>query len=173
MPLRCGVVLWLSCAVACASSRSAPRDDAAIAVAPTDASADGARAMDAGAQDAARADAHVADTGIDPGAIYPIDVCPQEPAASTLPIDGMHPRPTGCTRSSDCTAHPHGICAGFVYPDHIAYPQCLYEECVTDAQCPADQRCACGFDGIRRCLRVDCDRDRDCAAGRRRGNRRG
>ena len=33
------------------------------------------------------------------------------------------------------------------------------------AECEPGERCECSFEGLRRCVRVDCMDDADCAAG--------
>jgi hypothetical protein len=64
----------------------------------------------------------------------------------------------GCTRNADCTAGRNGRCV--VTETSSA---CVYDACVTNADCPGVAICECGE--TNRCVAEGCTIDRDCGHG--------
>jgi hypothetical protein len=81
----------------------------------------------------------------------------QLPRPDAIPDPGMV---AACKFDADCTAEPHGWCAG---PIQGNIASCEYG-CVKDSECAANQVCDCR-EPVGRCVPADCASDADCASG--------
>jgi hypothetical protein len=133
-----------------------------------DGSTPDAMPLDASPRTDSGSDGSVPSSPIDPEAIYQIDECPLRPLDTTLEVRPGAPGPGACTRSADCTQRARGRCNGYERDGGVVdFPRCGYEECASNADCAAGERCECSFHGLLRCVHVGCERDGDCAPGQR------
>lgn len=109
------------------------------------------------------------------GVTTPASHLPSEPAACAPRPAVNCPQQTtlpGCKLDSECTAGINGRCQT-VYASGSATCACVYDDCVTDADCAAGTACYCmpttggaGFMGAAtECLTSNCRTDADCASG--------
>jgi hypothetical protein len=88
-------------------------------------------------------------------------VCPSDRPAFNCSLTGPFP---GCHADGDCTSGVNGRCAGNGHDGC----NCSYDTCTNDADCAANQLCACrntwhyGALGPNVCLPSNCRVDSDC-----------
>lgn len=83
--------------------------------------------------------------------------CPVRPSGTC----GDTTNPSGtCSRDTDCTQKPNGICALGESSGAAAPCGCVYG-CVRDSDCGSDQICECGT-SVGRCVSASCKQDSDC-----------
>jgi len=169
---RAWVLGWLL--VAC-EAEPAPGVDAAGVEAADDAGREDARLPTCASADVLRQAALDAVSG--PHEVFAEEECPLrriaadrvwEPTVECRQFEecGCRIRPDGCHTNADCTARPHGVCIGFESDGNtIRYATCVYEDCLSNAECAADETCACSERGPRICVRADCRSNDDCATG--------
>ena len=67
-----------------------------------------------------------------------------------------------CDVDSECTAKPHGFCTVAHVEKGTNRNRCSYDQCLTDAECPAQYACECGTDLAHTCIAAACTLDSDC-----------
>jgi hypothetical protein len=99
---------------------------------------------------------------------------PAPTACSKDRLPGLNPDggaadagPYQCTSDVQCTAGTNGRCT----TSGRIGPQCSYDQCFADSDCPANTVCECGASttggraGANTCLKGNCRVDSDCGAG--------
>lgn len=103
------------------------------------------------------------DAGVDVGTQSDAPRVPTHHRPTAITCDDSPP-PEDCAGGcpGGCTAGTNGRC---VHDSHICI--CVYDQCFTKSDCPADKSCACrtqayGGHGSNVCIPSNCDVDADC-----------